>query len=219
MNARFFPRSIFTRFLLFLAAYLLLFGLFSFQPMKNAVADIYSKGASGFLSLALPSGFVHVERNRDEKPGEENTIRILFGNKKVVKQQMAAAGISGKKDVDVKLQDFKIKFEEFFLFSLLFFLALLAITPLDGWRVKLKAAAAGIFLVFLFSWLKLLGYTLYQFSIFPTGVYQLTGGAATFVAAVYNNLKVGVGFLFATLVWVLVVFRWSDWRRILVNFG
>ncbi len=188
------------RFFIFMVAYFGLIGCLSPGPIQNAGIAVFSKPADMLISAFLPQGFIVVEHSPKEEIATEQTVRILFGNAQVIQEYKAAAQRDGKVKTTVPLKEFKVKYKEFILFPLCFFWALMLATPLK-WKLKLKLSCAGTGILLLFFILKLLCYTLDQYTMNPIGVYQLSGWAAGFVSKVYENMKIGVSFIVATIVW------------------
>ena len=211
-------KSILKRLLFFCLGYLALLLFFNIPGVRNAGTDLYSSGADVFLSTLLPQGFIHAERSQKVEAEGLGVVRVLFGNQQKVDKQMAEAKQTGQQTASLDLRDFQVRSEEFFVMPLIFFLSLLLITPVT-WRKKLIGAAWGLPLLLFFTWVKLLCYTLYHFTEFPTGVYELSGLSFRLVSFVFDYLKMGANLLAATLVWVLVAFRFSDWRKILGEIG
>lgn len=207
-------KTLFLRFFLFFVAYLLLIGCFTLQPLQQGAMTVYAKGARSFLSLCLPKAFIRVERNTNPR----TALRVLYNDKEQVMAQIEEGNRRGVRNIQVPLEEFNILFPEFFLYSALFFICLVAITPLDL-RSKIFAFATGLFLLILFSWLKLLCYTLYHTTNKPIGIYEMTGWAKQFVTNVYVHLKVGIGFLVAVLVWAAVAVSRANWRQLLAAMG
>jgi len=211
-------KSILKRLLIFIVSYLLLMGLFQVPGLRNTSADLFSKGADRFVSVFLPKGYIHMRKVEEETTESQHLVQVMFGNRERVDEQMEAARKSGQVKTALDLLQFKIKLVEFYLMGLFFFLALLVITPVN-WKRKLIGAGWGIILFLLFAFLKLLCYTLYYYTQFPMGVYELSGFPLKFVTAVFEYVKMGVNILLATLIWVFAVFRHSDWRNILGRMG
>ena len=207
-------KPILKRLLIFVLCYVVLTLFFQIPVVRDASANLFSKGADGFISLFLPKGYLHVEPGQGAELERLSVVRVLFGNQQRVDEQMELARKSGQATTGLDLKEFQIKLEEFFGIALYFFLALLVITPV-GWQRKLAGAGWGLLLLLLFAFLKLLCYALYNYTHFPTGVYELTGGASVLVDAVYDYVKMGANILIATLVWVLVAFRFSEWKKTL----
>ncbi len=207
-------KSLFIKLLVFCLAYALLLGAFSIPAFRNASGNFFSSSSEAFLNVFLPKGYIHLERNKTAEAEKLNVARVMFGSQKRVDEQMAEASKRGDKNVNLDLTEFQIKVEEFLLMPLIFFLSLLAITPV-GWRRKLIGAVWGILLLLLFVWLKMLFYTLYYYGQHPSGVYEGKGLLLHFATFVFNYAKMGVNVLAATLVWALVAFRFSDWRKTL----
>jgi hypothetical protein len=159
----------------------------------------------------LPQGYIHAEAAPLDAKNPQNLVRVMIGNKAETEKAMAAARAARRPDADLVLKEFKIKFEEFFLYSALFFMALVLISPFT-WVQRAKAIGIGLLVLLILNYLKLLCYTLYTYSNLHLGVYELSGFGLQFVTAVYTHLKVGIGYVLATAVWAGVVFYGRDWR-------
>ncbi|MEY3368111.1 MAG: hypothetical protein RI973_1266 [Bacteroidota bacterium] len=206
------------RFLTFSIAYFLLLLLFRTAPAQELSSRALSGLSGAFLSVALPDGYIQVRQAENEARAGEYNLDVFFGNKERALEQMEQARISGQSTASLDLHTFQIRMEEFFLMPIIFFLALVLMTP-ARWRRKLGGSAAGLLLLLVFCCLKLVCFTLYNFAAFPSGVYELKGLAVEFVTAVYFYAKMGVGVLAASLIWVAVIFRYSDWRSMLLRLG
>jgi hypothetical protein len=211
-------KAISIKLLIFIGVYVALTFLFKAPALQNTVANIYSKGASKFLDLTLWDGFFQVSYNEPPNDQEHDLLKVVYGNNEKVQEQISQARLQGQKKTDLVLREFKVKFEEFYLFMPLFLLALLSITPISM-RNKIKNAAIGLLLLTLFSWFKLRLHTLYHFAETPLGVYEAKGFSMQFLTAIYNNLNIGMGFLLTTLVWVLLCFKGKDWKEMLGKFN
>jgi hypothetical protein len=210
-------KTVFIKLLLFLCAYGLLIGFFKIPAVRSGTIHAYAKSAQWFLKNTLNQGYfvANATGTSTLKPGTE-FIQILFGNEATLTAQATAAAASGQKEANLALQEFKIKFDEFFLFSALFFVALVLISPLS-WIKKLKLATIGILALWLFSLIKLDAYALHYFAQMRIGVYELTGWSLRFVTTVYLNLKVGIGYILATILWAILLFRQNEWRDVLTQ--
>lgn len=207
-------KSLLIRLLIFCASYAALFGVLGIPAIQHGVADLFSGVAKPLMGLLLPKAYLHVERERKEDLEALHLVRVLFGNQQQVAEQMEGARKAGQQKASLSLQEFKIKMDDFLVMPLVFFLSLLVITPVP-WQRKVAGALWGSLLIGLFSWVKLLFYTLYNFAQFPTGVYEITGLGYQMAAFVHDYVKMGANILFATLVWALVAFRQSDWQKVL----
>jgi hypothetical protein len=210
-------KALLLKFLIFIGVYLALTFLFKVPAFQNAFSSVYCSGAAKFLDITLWDGFFQVTPNVDKNEIEQGLIKVVYGNKAKVNEQISQARFLGQKKTDLVLREFKVKFEEFFLFMPLFFLALLSVTPITL-RKKLKNAAIGMLLIFLFSWFKLRLHTLFHFTEVPLGVYEAKGFSLQLLTAVYNNFNIGVGFLFVTLIWGVLCFSGKNWKEMLGRF-
>lgn len=192
--------------------------VFKTAPMQAFSAKALSRVSENSMSLLLPKGYIRVREVESEANRGEYNLDVFFGNKEKALAQMEQAKKSGLSTASLDLHTFQIKMEEFFLLPIIFFLALVLITPARPMR-KLSGAALGLLLLLVFFSLKLTCFTLYNFSSFPVGVYEWKGWPLQFVTVVHNYVKMGAGVLLASLVWALVIFRHSDWRAILQRFG
>lgn len=197
----------------FCGAYLVGLLLFQWAPVENTCSRFFAKGGGWVLENLLPKGYF--QTNSEARQGGA-TIRVVFGNKQTVAQQVATAQRNRQAEASLTLKEFRVKSREFFLIPLVFFLALVTITP-DTWRAKGRLLGWGLPVLLLFFWIKLFFYTLYHFNTQHLGVYEGDSLSAQ-TAAVFYNLKVGVNFVFAALVWFWLAFGRSDWKKMLTNF-
>jgi hypothetical protein len=209
-------KTVLLKLALFIAVYGLLIGFFKIPSVRAGVSSAYAKSAQWFLKKTLTQGYFVTEIASSEgaKSTSPEFVSVLFGNKAQLAAQATAAAAAGRKDTNLALQEFRIKFEEFFLFSALFFLALVLLSPIK-WLKKLKMAGLGLAFLLFFSWLKLDAYALHHFAQMRMGVYELTGWKLNFVTKVFLNLKVGIGYILATATWAFLLFRQADWRSMM----
>jgi hypothetical protein len=210
-------KALLLKFFIFIGVYLALTFLFKVPALQNTLANVYSFGAAKFLDGTLWDGFFQVSPIVDKNEIEQGLIKVVYGNEAKVNEQISQARFLGQKKTDLVLREFKVKFEEFFLFMVVFFIALLSVTPISV-RQKLKNAVIGLLLIFLFSWFKLRLHTLYHFSEVPLGVYEAKGFSLQLLTAIYNNFNIGAGFLFVTLIWGVLCFSGKNWKEMLTKF-
>jgi hypothetical protein len=197
----------------FLAVYTLLVLVFGIKPIRDPFARGYVGASQLTLKTALPKAYVVISQDDAlQKVANSAIIDLGFGNKAEAIKMAQAAQLSGNKEVNLVLKRFQIKFDEFYLFSALFFAALVVATPIR-WPQKLKICAIGLLILFMFSMLKLICYSLFHLSQFKLDIYELSGFALQFVSGVQKNLSIGIGFVLAAVLWGLLVCYKTDWAR------
>ncbi|MEY3052648.1 MAG: hypothetical protein RLY31_2433 [Bacteroidota bacterium] len=206
-------------FALFCLVYGVLLSLVHTTSVQRRLVPVLVNTVRWVPAICLPAAYLHYEplvsdRAVPSLTGDAGMIRVRFGNQEKVTEQLAAAKRQGMSTASLDLHQFDIKVEEFFLLPWLFFLSLTVVTPVPT-RRKLPGILVGLGLLQAFSGLKLFLYLLYNFTLFPVGIYELSGLPFRITEGAFLHLKMGAGMIVASLVWGFLFFRATDWRSIL----
>lgn len=207
-------RKVFLRSLLvFFGAYILLY-IFTMLPgIKPPIASAYKSMANTFVVPSFSNAYLLFEQN----PGMTSDpygLRVRLESQARVDEQMQAARQQGLKTIDLKFQTYNIFLFEFFIFPLLFFVALLLATPV-AWRRKLQPLLIGTVLILVFMFFKTYFITLYHLQRNQVEAYQMSEfweGVIGKVQLGFNNITTAL--ITATLIWALTVFRKGDWKKL-----
>jgi hypothetical protein len=198
--------------LLFSVAYVILYLLTTLPGSQKVLADAYKSMANTVVVPALPKAYLLFEQ-QPEIPDDPKRIRARLDSQAKVDAQMQAAREQGLKTLDLKFPTYNIALFEFFIFPLLFFLALLIATPVP-WKRKLAASAIGLLLLLIFMFFKTYFITLYHLQRNQIAEYQMSEfweGLIGKVQVGFNNITTAL--IVATLIWAVTVFKKSDWKK------
>ncbi len=206
-------KSIIKFFAVFCLTYLLLISLISIPGILKTHASIFKKSSDAFISILLPQAYIEF-RNDLEDNIKPDIIKISYANQNELKHQIGQAKKQGKTELDFKVNNFEVRFQEIWVLPFIFCVTLILVTPIQM-KEKLYALIIGVLLVYGVVLLKLLIYTLFYISSDSLGVYELPPLWYKLITHIKTHFSVGVTLSMVLLIWVMTTMRSDNWRIII----
>lgn len=197
-------------FALFCFIYFLLVSFFSLAPIRQGSAGLFRQNAVFVLTTFYPKAFIVSRQHPSEE--SEYELQLLYENNSKVEEATERAKMNGQSNLDIELQAYRIHLPAFFMYALLFLLALIAANPMPI-REKLWKILLGFIIFLLYTNARLAMIMYHQFQVKHLGIYE----AGDFIANLLSKAQffltnITANFMVASLIWVIVSFDKDKWQ-------
>lgn len=204
-------KKLLTYFGLFCLTYFLLVFFFNLAPVREGSAAFFRKNAEATLTTLYPSAFIVTRQHPNEESPYE--IQLLYENEATMEEAKRQAKINGQSNLDIELQAYRLHLPAFFLYPLLFLLALIAANPIPL-KKKLWNLFLGLLIFLLYTNIRLAFIMYHQFFAKNLGIYK----ASDFTINLLDNAQffltnITANFIVASLVWVIISFDKDKWQN------
>lgn len=197
-------------FALFCFIYFLLVSFFNLAPIRQGSAGLFRQNAVFVLTTFYPKAFIVSRQHPSEE--SEYELQLLYENNSTVEEATQQAKVNGQSNLDIELQAYRIHLPAFFLYALLFLLALIAANPMPI-REKLWKILLGFIIFLLYTNARLAMIMYHQFQVKHLGIYE----AGDFIVNLLNKAQffltnITANFMVASLVWIVLSFDKDKWQ-------
>ena len=198
----------------FLLIYFLLFGIFSIPSVAEGATNTYRKITQPIFQAIYPDAYLRLDPDPAKKPNP-NLIRVIYSSQAEVDRQIQFARQRGDNRINMSGISYDLYFNLLFTTYIIYLITLIIITPIH-WKSKLWAVCLGSVIFFIFTVFKVAILLLNLFNKSATDMYKLGDFGTAFVERLAVLLgSLGFSAFIVILIWVLVAFRKSNWRKLL----
>lgn len=197
-------------FALFCFIYFLLVSFFNLAPIRQGSAKLFRQNAVFVLTTFYPKAFIVSRQHPSEK--SEYELQLLYENNANVEEATERAKMNGQSNLDIELQAYRIHLPAFFLYALLFLMALIAANPISI-KEKLWKLLLGLIIFLLYTNVRLTLIMYHQFQVKELGIYEVSDFTANLLSkAQFFLTNITANFMVASLIWIVVSFNQDKWQ-------
>ncbi len=191
--------------------YFVLVFFFNLAPIRQGSASFFRQNTVASLTLFFPKAFIVSRQHPTEE--SEYELQLLYESKSTMEDAKRRAKINGQSNLDMELQAYRIHLPAFFLYPLLFLLALIAANPIPikqkGWKLLI-----GFLFFLLYTNFRLTLIMYHQFQVKHLGIYESSELTADLLSkAQFFLTNITANFIVASLIWIVVSFDKNKWQH------